>query len=225
MIIRKYGITLRRLTIDDIELVRQKRNSEEIRKVMHYREEITPEMQLKWFESIDNFANAYYIVEYEGKKVALINNKNIDYDSRTSESGLFFWDKDYLNTFIPILSSLALIELGFYYLEGSKSYIHIMRDNFQAIGYAQQIGYELCEGQDEEENQLYYLSRENFEIKGRNIRKAAKAFQDEESGDGYVLLEPADYESGIAQFIEQYYESLGIQVKSVETENGKKFYR
>ena len=60
MIVRKYGITLRRLALEDIELVRQKRNSQEIRQVMHFKDEITPEMQLKWFESINNFENYYF---------------------------------------------------------------------------------------------------------------------------------------------------------------------
>jgi len=225
MIVRKYGITLRRLALEDIELVRQMRNSEEIRRVMQFRDEITPEMQLKWFESINNFENYYYIVEYQGNKVALINDKKMDWQARTSESGLFFWDKDYISTFIPILSSLVLLETGFYYLDWRTSYIHVIRDNFAAIGYCQQIGYELCEDQEDEENQLYFLSRENFEDKGRNIRRAAKTFMDEESGEGYLLLEPKDYESGLAQRIEQYFASSGIKLNSKDTPRGKIFSR
>jgi len=225
MIVREFGITLRRLALEDIELVRQKRNSEEIRQVMQFREEITPEMQLKWFESINNFENYYYIVEYQGTKVALINDRNMDWEARTSESGLFFWDKEYINTFIPILASLVLLDVGFHYLDWKISYIHVMRDNFAAIGYARQIGYELCEGQEEQENQLYYLSRENFEIKGRNIRRAAKAFREEETGDGYLLLEPVDYESGLAQRIESYFAAAGVHLNTRETEKGKMFFR
>jgi UDP-4-amino-4,6-dideoxy-N-acetyl-beta-L-altrosamine N-acetyltransferase len=225
MIIRKYGITLRRLALEDIELVRQMRNSEEIRQVMQFREEITPEMQLKWFESINNFENYYYIVEYQGKDIALINDKKMDWEARTSESGLFFWDKNYINTFIPILSSLVLLEMGFYYLDWNISYIHVIRDNFAAIGYCQQIGYELCEGQEEEENQLYFLSRKNFEYRSRNIQRAAKAFIDDESCEGYLLLEAKDYESGLAQRIEKYFAAAGIQLNSKVTSKGKLYFR
>lgn len=225
MIIRKYGITLRRLVLEDIELVRQMRNSEDIRQVMQFREEITPEMQLKWFESINNFENYYYIVEYQGKDVALINDRKMNWEARTSESGLFFWDKNYINTFIPILSSLVMLEMGFYYLDWNISYIHIMRDNFAAIGYCQQIGYELADGQDEEENQLYFLSRKNFELKGRNIRRAAKAFIDEESGEGYVLFEAKDYKSGIAQRLEQYFAEANVHLNSKVIAQGKLYFR
>lgn len=225
MIIRKYGITLRRLALEDIELVRQMRNSEDIRQVMQFREEITPEMQLKWFESINNFENYYYIVEYQGKDIALINDKKMDWEARTSESGLFFWDKNYINTFIPILSSLVMLEMGFYYLDWNISYIHIMRDNFTAIGYCQQIGYELADCQDEKENQLYFLSRKNFELKGRNIRRAAKAFIDEESGEGYVLFEAKDYKSGIAQRLEQYFAEAKVHLNSKVIPQGKLYFR
>jgi UDP-4-amino-4,6-dideoxy-N-acetyl-beta-L-altrosamine N-acetyltransferase len=225
MIVCKYGLVLRRLRLEDIEIVRQIRNSEQIRQVMHFRDEITPEMQLKWFNSINNFNNFYYIVEYNGKKIALINDKHMDWQARASESGLFFWDQDYIHTFIPILASLVLLEMGFYYLDWNISYIHVIRDNFAAIGYAQQIGYELCEGQEEEENQLYSLSKESFEKKSRNIRRAARAFMDEESGEGYLLLEPGDYQSGLAQQIEHYFESTGIKLNSEINEKGRKYYR
>lgn len=221
----KYGITLRRLQLEDIELVRQKRNSEEIRRVMNFREEITPEMQLRWFESVNNFENFYYIVEYQGKKLGLINDKNMDWEKRTSESGLFFWDQEYIHTFIPILASLVLLEMGFYYLDWNISYIHVMRDNFAAIGYAQQIGYELCEGQEEAENQLYALTAESFEKKSRNIRRAAAAFRDDAMGNGYLLLEKQDYESGLAGKIEGYFRKAGIRLQVQETPEGRKYFR
>lgn len=47
MIIKKYGITLERLTEADIELVRQHRNSELIRRRMFYQKQITEEEQKK----------------------------------------------------------------------------------------------------------------------------------------------------------------------------------
>jgi RimJ/RimL family protein N-acetyltransferase len=225
MIVRKYGLTLRRIRLQDIELVRQKRNSDEIRQVMQFREEITPEMQLKWFNSINNFNNFYYIVEYQGKQIGLINDKNMDWEARTSESGLFFWDKEYIHTFLPILASLVLLEMGFYYLDWNTSYIHVMMNNQQAADYVRQIGYEICDGQENVENRLFYLDRNNFEQKGRKIRRAAETFRDEESGDGYILLEPEDYESGLAMKIEAYFNRTGMQVNIEDSGAGRKYFR
>ena len=205
MKICKYGITLSRLRQEDIEFVREKRNSDEVRRHMEFREEITPEMQQTWFDSINNFENFYYIVEYKGKKIGLLNDKNMDWQARTSESGLFLWDDTYINTLVPVLASLCLLEVGFYYLNWNTSYIKVLRDNQQAKEYVHSLGYMLCDGQEDIENQKYYLTRELFETRGKKIQKAARAFLEEESGEGYLLLEPADYESGIAQKIENYF--------------------
>lgn len=225
MIVSKYGLILRRLQLEDIELVRQMRNSDAIRQVMQFREEISPEMQLKWFESVNNFENYYYIVEYQGRKVALINDKNMNWQERTSESGLFFWDGDLISTFIPILSSLVLLEMGFYYLDWRISFVHVMRDNPAAIVYTKQIGYQLAEGQENEENQLYFLSRENFEKQGRNIRRAARAFEDSNDPQGYLLLEPQDYQSGLAQRIESYFRDASIVLEHIDIPDGRKYFR
>jgi len=225
MKLHKYGITLSRLTQDEIEFVRRKRNLEEVRRYMEFRDEITPEMQQQWFDKINNFENFYYIIEYDGRKIGLINDKNIDWQERTSESGLFFWDEEYINTFLPVLASLVLLEVGFYYLNWYKSYIHVMRDNPKAIEYVHQIGYRISEGQQDVQNQLYFLTKDNFEKKGRKIRRAAESFKDKEFGNGYVLLEPGDYASGLAQKIENYFARTGISLNRSETENGILFYR
>ncbi|MEI6060482.1 MAG: GNAT family N-acetyltransferase [Bacteroidota bacterium] len=222
MKICKYGITLNRLRQEDLELVRQKRNSEEVSRFMEFREEITPEMQQKWFESINNFENFYYIIEYKGQKIGLLNDKNMDWKARTSESGLFLWDESYINTLVPVLASLCLLELGFYYLEWKTSFIHVLRDNPKAIEYVSSLGYTLAEGQENADNQLYYLTPEFFETKGKKIRKAALAYKDEEL---YMLLEPFDYESGIAQQIENYIADAGIYLYRKGIAGSRKYWR
>ncbi len=225
MKICKYGITLNRLRREDIEFVREKRNSDEVRRFMEFRAEITPEMQEQWFESINNFENFYYIIEYKGVKIGLLNDKNMDWKARTSESGLFLWDESYINTMVPVLASLCLLDVGFYYLNWNTSYSKVLRDNAQAIEYVSNLGYELCEGQEEAENQLYYLTRELFETKGKKIQKAARAFLEDESGEGYLLLEPVDYETGIAQKIENYFTEAGIYLHRKGIAGSRMYFR
>lgn len=225
MKICKYGITLSRLRAEDIEFVREKRNSEEVRRFMEFRDEITPEMQQKWFESINNFENFYYIVEYKGVKIGLLNDKNMDWEARTSESGLFLWDETYINTIVPVLASLCLLEVGFYYLDWNTSNIKVLRDNPKAIEYVNSLGYALCDGQENIENQRYYLTRELFETKGKKIQQAARAFLEEESGDGYLLLEPEDYESGIAQRLENYFLENKIYLHRRGVKGSRMYFR
>lgn len=80
MIITKKNIHFYRLKEEDIELVRHWRNHPSIQKHMVYRERITAEMQKEWFKTIDNNLNLYFIIEYKGKKIGLINGKDIDWE-------------------------------------------------------------------------------------------------------------------------------------------------
>ncbi|HBI01053.1 MAG TPA: hypothetical protein DDY18_05455, partial [Flavobacterium sp.] len=80
MRIKKFGLTLSRLRRDDIELVRTMRNREDIRNSMEFRDIISSEQQLKWFHSIDNIYNNYFIIESENRKVGLIHGKNTNFD-------------------------------------------------------------------------------------------------------------------------------------------------
>lgn len=141
MKIHKYGITLSRLKEKDIELVRRMRNSEEIQASMQFRETITPEMQKKWFESVNTIFNNYFIITADHKQIGLINGKNINFEKRTSEGGMFIWDKDYLGTAHGVLASVIMSDFNFLINEFEKNYIKILRSNQKAIAYNRQFGY------------------------------------------------------------------------------------
>lgn len=143
MIISKYGISLIRLKIGDIELIRQKRNSDEIRMNMVFKEIITPEQQLNWFNSINNIYNNYFIIEHDNKKIGLINGKSIDFAKRTSEGGIFFWDNLKTSKFIPALCSSIMNDYTFIMNDFNSSFIKVLNSNLGAISYNKQIGYKL----------------------------------------------------------------------------------
>src|ERR1039457_6449640 len=123
----KYGIILERLREEDIELVRQWRNSNPVRLNMNYKEIITPEAQKKWFNSINNLQFNYMMIYYQGEKIGLLDDKNIDWEARSSESGIFLGRTEYYNTFVPYLVSVAGIETTFYLLRWEKQYAHVLR--------------------------------------------------------------------------------------------------
>src|ERR1041385_8348137 len=109
MIIKGFGISLHRLQHDDIELVRQKRNAPNVSSFMEYREEITPEMQEKWFQSINNEKNNYFLIEYNGEKIGLIYAAEIDWEKMiTGNSGIFIWDEQFRKTSVPLAAALLL---------------------------------------------------------------------------------------------------------------------
>lgn len=197
----KYGIMLERLKESDIELVRNWRNSDHVRLNMEYREIITPEQQKEWYSSINNLSNNYMLIYYKGEKIGLLNDKHIDWENRTSESGIFIGEPQYCNTFIPYFISIAGIELNFHFLNWNKQYAHILRSNPNAARYNTAIGYRLCSGQEEVENQLYEMTPESYETCSHKIRKAVRKLATEDILPR-VILEESDYKSGLAGFIE-----------------------
>lgn len=215
----KYGITLERLKEEDIEMVRQWRNSNPVRMNMNYQEIITPEMQKKWFESINNENFHYVLIHYKGEKIGLLNDKNIDWENRTSETGIFIGRPEFFHTFVPYLVSIAGIETLFYFIGWKKQYAHILRSNTNAINYNLQLGYRLCEGQEKIDHQRYELTRETFEQAAGKIRKMVRSVAGDDTRSR-ILFEPADYRIGIAQRFEELFLRHQLPHQRKETAEG-----
>jgi UDP-4-amino-4,6-dideoxy-N-acetyl-beta-L-altrosamine N-acetyltransferase len=200
MRLAKYGITLSRLGENDIELIRQWRNSPQINQFMEYRGNITPEMQREWFRSVDNFNNFYFIIEYQGKKIGLINSSLIEWDTVSSEGGIFLWDEQYYETFVPVWASLCLLETSYFVLGAGRSVIKTLKDNERAKKLNIHLGYELMEGQEEVYNQSYLLTRESFTRHAHKLIKAATLLAGKEPGGHSMSFDQEDITSGLADF-------------------------
>ena len=165
-----YGITLRRLTHDKIEMLRQWRNDPKIQQYMNYREYITPEMQEHWFQTINNDNNLYFIIEYEGKEVGMINIKDIDYENKRGERGIFIYDDNYLNSFVS-RASMCLGDFIYNELQLKETYGHILRYNKRAIRMSKYMGAKLAQEQDDTDYQLYITTKEAYESIRPNITR------------------------------------------------------
>lgn len=179
MRISKYGILLTTLKEEDIELVREKRNSEMIRNTMHFREIITPEMQKEWFEKIKNAIynnespSFYFIINYKNERIGLINGKNIDSNSQSSEGGFFIWTTEYLGTLVPVMTSIITLDYTFLLNDYKKNYIKVLRSNANAIFYNKQLGYEATEKfSEDKQSQYYVLTKENYLKNSEKFRKS-----------------------------------------------------
>ncbi len=172
MIIRKYGVTLQRLRREHIELVRQKRNAEEIRKYMFFRETITPEMQKKWFDSVDNVYNYYFIIEYGGDFVGLINGKNLDFEQKTSEGGIFIWEPKHLNSYLPIMCSVMMADVTFNVMGMNKTIAEILSSNSRSLHYNKKLGYTVVQEDASTGKIICELNKENYDKYGGAVRKA-----------------------------------------------------
>ncbi|MFA5416815.1 MAG: GNAT family N-acetyltransferase [Bacteroidales bacterium] len=198
MIVKKGNLVFRRLTIDDIELVRNWRNSSHINQYMEYREYITPEMQERWFNSINNQNNLYFIVEFNDEKIGVFNGKDIDWDNGTMETGIFIADEKYLNTEIPLMAVLTFGELGLRVFN-MNSNAHILKSNHRAIRFNKLLGFELCEGQDSLENQLYKLNKERFFKSVKLLRPTLQKLM--KGKETLIIFNKNDIDNGLKDFL------------------------
>lgn len=174
MILQQYGITYKRLTIDNIELVRYWRNQKFIADTMQFKTYITPSMQTEWFKSINNPNNYFFIIEVDGKKIGLINSKDYNTTTQIAEGGIFIWDKEFWDSPIPAFASLTILQASFDLFDiGLGSFAKIITTNETALNYNLMLGYQ---NQGKTEDGVFYnlfLSRERYESHCKKIIKAA----------------------------------------------------
>lgn len=211
---------MRRLEERDIELVRQHRNSAFIRQYMEFQEEITPEMQVRWFHSINNHNNVYLFTEYKGEPIGLINAKNINWEKRTAEGGIFIWDRRYINSPVALLAAMTFGELAatVFHL---RAVAKILVTNKRAIRYNKLLGFELCEGQETKINQLYAFSGERFMRFSRVFRGFLMLLYGK---DPIVIeLEPEDFESGFAELMISHMDMDQLSEPETTTNGGIRY--
>src|ERR1051325_5452442 len=115
MIINYFDVALTRLREDHLEELRFWRNSDFIRSRMYYREHITAEMQIKWFQEVNNInKHLYMMISVSGKNIGLCNGKDICSDH--SEGGMFIWENSYMNSHVPVVVSVCLSDFIFYFM-------------------------------------------------------------------------------------------------------------
>jgi len=163
MEISGYGVTLRRLTEDKIETVRNWRNDPKIRNTMFFQEFITPEMQKSWFNTVNNDSNYYFIVEYKGEEIGLINVKDIDKSKGCGESGIFIYEDRYLSTDIAYRAHLVMFDYMFDVIGLSYLYSHIRNDNNKAVRFSLFLGAYKDEQMCNDESQAFVITKENYQ--------------------------------------------------------------
>lgn len=177
MIIQQFGITLKRVEVEDIEMIRIHRNSNAVRPYMAYKKTISARQQKKWFESINNQDNYYFLILHQNKAVGVINAKQINWHEKYGEGGIFIWDEEYILSTIPALASIILLDLSFEILRFRLSYIRILNTNKRAIAYNKQLGYSKVPYQDKVKNPLYILTNEQYRRSRGRLMKYFPQFQ------------------------------------------------
>lgn len=167
-----YNITLKQLTHDKIELVRRWRNDPKISQYMEFRDTITPEMQERWFEKINNSKNdLFFIIVADGKDIGLINIKDIEWDKKTGETGIFIWDDECLNSDYGLRSALCIHDFAFNELGLETLHGHTLASNRRANRLNKALGYNVLPNQDDIDNKAVLLYKKDYFEKTAMMKK------------------------------------------------------
>jgi RimJ/RimL family protein N-acetyltransferase len=168
--IEAHGVVLRRLRREDIERVRAWRNQPGVNRFMERREEITREGQERWFAGLDPARQFFYLIEWQGHDVGVVNLKDLDAAAGCAEGGIYIADAQHRNGLAGLAAMLAMYDFGFEVLGLRRVVIHVLRDNPRAIRFNQGLGFRLADGQEAVANQLYELEKDEYFSNTRRFR-------------------------------------------------------
>ncbi|MBQ0753319.1 MAG: GNAT family N-acetyltransferase [Gammaproteobacteria bacterium] len=168
MIVRKYGLIFRRLQHSDIEIIRKMRNSDDIRRRMHAQQHITAEQQERWFRDNNTINNYFFVICAAEKPVGLVQAKNVNYQARTGEGGIYIWDSNARSSGIGAKASLCLLDIAFMMIGLKTITAKVRTDNPIAQRHNLSFGYCFSE---EGSSEFMTLSRESFFSRAPKLRK------------------------------------------------------
>lgn len=160
-IIEGYQVHLRPVSEQDLETLRQWRNSEHVARQMVSSEPISTEQQHAWFQKISRDpSQRHWVVEYKGVPIGATNVKTVVMNQTVDgadilEPGLYIGHPDYIGNMIAFAPTLALYDYCFERLATTRFRARVKPNNTAALKYNQQLGYEIVNQQDFAELHLH----------------------------------------------------------------------
>jgi len=141
---------------------------------MDYKVHITENMQKEWFNKINNINNFFFIIEFDDTPLGLINTSNINWETGVADTGLFVWEEIYINSPVPVLASLSMLDVFFTLFGLTKVTAKVKNDNVKAINYNASLGFSFVNIFKNTDFSLYELSAERYFKHANALRKSAE---------------------------------------------------
>lgn len=139
---QRYGITLKPVTRDDLEMLRQWRNDPKIASQMLDKRHISAPMQQAWFEKIHDAEDQAYMVAYfRDEPIGVASLVAIDRAAGRCEPGMYIYPDQYRNNIVPFCVAFALNDLAFETLGMTALYGKIFTDNQASVRFHEACGY------------------------------------------------------------------------------------
>lgn len=142
MIIKGKRVSLKLIQQEDIELIRNWCNSEDVNQFFIFPGYISKEQQKKWFEKVLTSGRDYFfLIIVDGEPIGLTEIKNIDWDRREGETGIFIAKDEYKKDLVSFEASYLIGKHFFETLNLRKAKIEILESNKRALRYNKALGF------------------------------------------------------------------------------------
>lgn len=159
LVFSRYGITLKELEQDDIELVRQWRNDPKIAELMLDRSYITPERQQAWFERVSQASDEYYFLAiFKDQAIGVASLIKIERQAGHCEPGMYIYNAQYRNNIVPFCLAFALNDLAFETFGLTRLLGKIYSSNRASLEFHQACGYRFQRRAEHEALEYYSLN-------------------------------------------------------------------
>jgi UDP-4-amino-4,6-dideoxy-N-acetyl-beta-L-altrosamine N-acetyltransferase len=140
-----FGINFIKLNESHLEMIRNWRNSEDVRVFMIHQKIISKEDQIKWFSQLDKRKNYYYVAYKNNIPFGLYNLKDVDFHRGVAEPGVFVGNKDFWGNGLAMRGSIAMGVLAFEVLNLEELKIQVLESNSKVLSYNLRMGYSIVD--------------------------------------------------------------------------------
>ncbi len=200
MIFNVGNFSFHSISADNLELVRAWRNSDYVKSKMIFREEITAEQQQKWYLSVNNTKNLYYVAHFRNEAFAVMNFKDINWDMSEAEAGIFVGNPQYLCTETPALGALLLTFFAFNALGFLRINSRTLEDNKVVAAHNRALGYTQLTS--EGPSVFWTLLRDDFNKNTSKLMTAVKVLSDFK-GHWLMEMDTNDVQTGLFELLGQ----------------------
>ena len=142
MIIKGKKVSLKLVQQEDIEMIRNWRNSKDVSQHFVSRGYISKAQQKKWFEKISTSGEDYYfLIVVDNEPVGLIFTKNIDWDRREAETGILIAKKDCRDSLVSFEATYLHGQHFYEKLNLIKNKIQVLESDEKALRFNKNLGF------------------------------------------------------------------------------------
>lgn len=139
----RYGVNLTPIKQEEIEMVRQWRNTPRIQELMLDKHHITAEQQQIWFDKVSVSEQQFYLlVSFKQEPIGVASLIEIDPLTGTCEPGMYIYNEKYQGNIIPFSVAFALNDLAFEVFKLTCLKGKIYQSNRLSLRFHKACGYE-----------------------------------------------------------------------------------